>query len=376
MPRQIRVEYPGAIYHVMSRGDHREAIVHGDADRELWIKTLGEACAKCDWQVHAYCLMTNHFHLVVETPLANLVSGMKWFLGTYTVRFNARHQLRGHLFAGRYKSLLIDESDDHYLRVACDYVHLNPTRANLLRPEDRLQDYRWSSYPAYVQNPSARPVWLRTDRLLGEHGMEEDNRLARVEFSRRAEAKRVATNDPGTNDTLLRRGWRLGGEAFLSRLLDQLDGRVSENHHARERSETAEAKAERIIQTSLRELGWTEKDLPQNRGPNRGQSAHMCRGSKRGQGGLPPVVRTGRGKRGQSLILTTKATSAKTAANAPAIMNGIRGSLLSSDIPRRSAVRIFRDDSDRKRFLDVSGKARGLRGQLTMRLESVRARLR
>jgi len=261
VPRQIRIEYPGAIYHVMSRGDHREPIVQGDADRELWLKTVGEACAKCDWQVHAYCLMTNHFHLVVETPVANLVSGMKWFLGTYTVRFNTRHHLRGHLFAGRYKSLLIDESDSHYLRIACDYVHLNPARANLVRPGQRLEDYRWSSYPSYLQKPSVRPRWLRTDRLLGEHGMEDDNRMARLEFSQRVETERVTANNPGVHDGLLRRGWRLGGEAFLSRLLDQMEGKLSENHEAPERADVAEAKAERIIQSSLREMGWTEDDL-------------------------------------------------------------------------------------------------------------------
>jgi len=132
VPRQIRIEYEGALYHVMSRGDHREAIVQDEKDRAMWIHTLAGACTKCDWQVHAYCLMTNHFHLVMETPSANLVSGMKWLLGTYTVRFNRRHQLRGHLFAGRYKSLLIDESDPYYLRIACDYVHLNPARAGLI----------------------------------------------------------------------------------------------------------------------------------------------------------------------------------------------------------------------------------------------------
>jgi putative transposase len=266
VPRQIRIEYPGAIYHVMSRGDRREAIVSGDADRELWLKTIGEACVKCDWQVHAYCLMTNHFHLVVETPAANLVSGMKWFLGTYTVRFNARHHLRGHLFAGRYKSLLVDQSDDHYLRVACDYVHLNPVRAQLLAPEQPLEEYRWSSYPAYLQTGSTRPCWLRVDRLLGEHGIQEDNRTGHLEFSRRMETERGAANDAGADQTqLLRRGWRLGGETFLNRLLDQLDGKITDNHEARERAEAAEAKAERIIQAGLRELGWTEGDLRERR---------------------------------------------------------------------------------------------------------------
>jgi putative transposase len=261
VPRQIRVEYEGAIYHVMSRGDRRENIVHGDADRELWLKTLGEACAKCDWQVHAYCLMNNHFHLVVETPLGNLVTGMKWLLGTYTVRFNARHGLRGHLFAGRYKSLLVDETDDRYLRVACDYVHLNPARAGLLRPEQPLRDYPWSSYGSYLRGASARPCWLRTDRLLGEHGVGRDDRQSRLEFSERMEALRLEVNDAGADDEQVRRGWRLGGEEFLARLLDRLDGKLTENHQARERTETAESKAERIIRSSLEQMGWSENDL-------------------------------------------------------------------------------------------------------------------
>ena len=91
MPRQKRIEYEGAIYHIMSRGDHREHIVDENSDRALWVTTLGEACVKCDWQVHAYSLLTNHFHLVMETPLGNLVEGMKWFPGVYTCRFNRRH---------------------------------------------------------------------------------------------------------------------------------------------------------------------------------------------------------------------------------------------------------------------------------------------
>ena len=104
MPRKLRVEYAGAIYHVINRGDRREPIFLEDADYELFVETLGEACEKTGWQVHAYCLMPNHFHLVMETPEANLVAGMKWFLGTYTARFNRRHKYFGHLFSGRYKA--------------------------------------------------------------------------------------------------------------------------------------------------------------------------------------------------------------------------------------------------------------------------------
>ncbi len=118
--RKLRVQYPGALYHVMNRGDRREPIFRDDADHQSFLATLGEVCVKTGWQVHAYCLMPNHFHLVVETPQANLVAGMKWFLGTYTSRFNRRHKLFGHVFSGRYKSLIVDGSGSGYLRTVCD----------------------------------------------------------------------------------------------------------------------------------------------------------------------------------------------------------------------------------------------------------------
>src|SRR5208282_1616047 len=115
MARKLRVEYPGAIYHVMNRGDRWEPIFRDDADRKRFVESLGEACARSGWQVHAYCLMPNHFHLVVETPVPTLVAGMKWFWGTYTGRFNRRHKLFGHLFSGRYKALIVDGSGNRYL---------------------------------------------------------------------------------------------------------------------------------------------------------------------------------------------------------------------------------------------------------------------
>src|SRR5215472_14205720 len=110
MARKLRVQYPGAIYHIMNRGDHREEIFDNAQDRQLFLATLDQACAKTDWQLHAFCLMSNHFHLVVETPKANLVEGMKWLLGTYTGRYNRRHKLFGLLFSGRYKALFVDGS--------------------------------------------------------------------------------------------------------------------------------------------------------------------------------------------------------------------------------------------------------------------------
>jgi hypothetical protein len=110
-------------------------------------------------------------HLVVETPRANLVPGMKWLLGTYTMRLNRRHKLTGYLFAGRYKSLLIDETKPNYLRAVCNYVHLNPVRAKLLPRQEQLEKYVWSSYPSYLRSARQRETWLRCDRLIGEHGL-------------------------------------------------------------------------------------------------------------------------------------------------------------------------------------------------------------
>ena len=126
MTRKLRVEYPGAIYHVMNRGDRREPIFRDDEDRERFLETMGEACLKTGWKVDAYCLMLNHFHFVIETPQANLVAGMKWFLGVYTSRFNRRHKLFGHLFSGRYKSLICRWQRQ---RVFEDCVRLRPSES-------------------------------------------------------------------------------------------------------------------------------------------------------------------------------------------------------------------------------------------------------
>jgi REP element-mobilizing transposase RayT len=170
MPRALRVEYPGAIYHVMDRGDRREDIFVNDVDRQDFLKTLAEACQKTAWEVHAYCLMRNHFHLVLETPNANLVEGMRWFLSAYTIRLNHRQKLFGHVFSGRYKALIVEGSGNGYLKTACDYVHLNPVRAHLLGTEDRLLAYPWSSFGWYLAAPEHRPGWMRVDRLMGGKG--------------------------------------------------------------------------------------------------------------------------------------------------------------------------------------------------------------
>jgi REP element-mobilizing transposase RayT len=259
MPRPLRVEFAGAIYHLMSRGDHREAIFLDDEDRQTFLRTLGEACEKTGWRVHAYCLMGNHFHLVTETPQPNLVAGMKWFLGTYTGRFNRRHHCFGHLLSGRYKSVVVDERTPGYLRAACDYVHLNPVRAGLVPADARLSAYPWSSYPLYVSRRH-RPPWLRADRLLGEHGIQEDSAKGRSEFQRRMEQRRREGESPETLASL-RRGWRLGAASFLQRLTEKLGRRGQPHELARERRETDAERADQIVRQGLEAVGWSEADL-------------------------------------------------------------------------------------------------------------------
>jgi len=138
------------MYHVMNRGDRRELIFIDDADRQRFVETLSEVCTKTSWQVHAYVLMPNHFHWVVETPQPNLVAEVRWLLGTYTSRFNRRHKLFGHLFSGRYKSLIVDGSGSGYLKSVGDYGDLNPVRAKLVVADAPLKSFAWSSWPAYL----------------------------------------------------------------------------------------------------------------------------------------------------------------------------------------------------------------------------------
>jgi REP element-mobilizing transposase RayT len=258
----LRIEYPGAIYHVLSRGDRREAIVRDDTDRRLFLEILERTCRRTGWEIHAYCLMSNHFHAVVETPQPNLAVGMRWLLGTYTQSFNRRHRQWGHLFGGRYKAQLIDERSAGYLVQACNYVHLNPKRAGLVGKEARLETYGWSSYPAYLK-PRWRQEWLRTDRVLGEHGLESDTARSRREFSRRMEA--ICPVDLAGEHQPLRRGWKLGGEDFRDRLADKLARGGREGERAGERREIDHVLAERLAQSCLREVGWNLSDLERER---------------------------------------------------------------------------------------------------------------
>jgi hypothetical protein len=208
--------------------------------------------------------MPNHFHLVLETPQPNLIAGMKWFLGTYTVRFNRRHKLNGHVFAGRYKSLLVG-GQGGYLRTVCDYVHLNPVRAKLLPHDVLLRSYRWSSFPLFLAETKQRTDqanWLRVDRVFGECGIRQDTPAGRKEFERRLETRRLSeTAEPAEELKAIRHGWCFGNDSFRTESLAQMEQRAGANHYGYELQEVAEEKANRILAEELGIAKWAESQL-------------------------------------------------------------------------------------------------------------------
>lgn len=164
MARPLRIEYDGAVYHLTSRGNARKAIYGDDADRQLFLETLRNVTKRYNWLCHAYCLMNNHYHLVIETPDGNLSRGMRQLNGVYTQAYNARHHRVGHIFQGRYKAILI-QKDSHLLEVS-RYVVLNPVRAKAVQ---RPEQWQWSSYRG-TAGKEAPPPGLTTDWILGQLG--------------------------------------------------------------------------------------------------------------------------------------------------------------------------------------------------------------
>jgi REP element-mobilizing transposase RayT len=162
MSRPLRIEYAGAVYHVTSRGNDKKPVFKDDADRQNFLNTLQHVITRYNWICHAYCLMTNHYHLLIVTPDGNLSLGMRQLNGVYTQLFNKRHSRAGHLFQGRYKAILI-QKDSHLLEV-CRYVVLNPVRAKMV---EKPEDFAWSSYRATAGRATPHPC-ITTEWVLGQ----------------------------------------------------------------------------------------------------------------------------------------------------------------------------------------------------------------
>lgn len=214
MARPLRLEFEGALYHVTSRGDRRENIYESDDDRAAFLGLLGAVCDRCNWLCHAYCLMSNHYHLLIETPDANLSRGMRELNGVYTQKFNRAHHRVGHVFQGRYKAILVDA--DAYLMELARYVVLNPVRAKMVQ---RPEDWPWSSYVA-MGNRRLASDWLAVDGLLSYFG---STRRSAVAAYRRFVMNGIGKDSPWRH---LKGQVYLGDEQFLEAMQEKLGEQV------------------------------------------------------------------------------------------------------------------------------------------------------
>jgi len=228
MARPIRVEFPGAVYHVMARSNERRATFRDDVDRRRFLETLGEMVAQFEVRLHAYCLMPNHYHLLLETPRANLSQAVGWLQVTYTVRFNRRHRRSGHLFQGRFKAQVVEA--DAYAQWLVEYIHLNPVRprrkGERIAPERaaELAGYEWSSHRDYAGLRRKSPEWLTLEwqRYWGP------TRAAACPAYRTRMGEAFATGSVVSPWDELRSGLVLGGEELWQRVQRAVAGKPGE----------------------------------------------------------------------------------------------------------------------------------------------------
>jgi len=286
MARSPRMEFAGAFYHVMARGDRREAIVRDVEDRATFMRTLGETCRRTGFRVHAYALMTNHYHLLLETPEANLSRGMGWLQNAYTRRINTRHRLWGHVFGGRYKSIVVEPGQCFWALM--DYIHLNPVRAGIGKEADGLESYPWSSVRQYVTGARSRPFWLETATGFSVCGCKDSARgrreylealESRVDWKHPRKAGAVYSEGEGRPQlavhSSLRRGWMFGSQEFREKLMgigaEKLIARArrkADGYHGPALRDHGERAARKLLTAGLKYFGVGQEELKRARKSN------------------------------------------------------------------------------------------------------------
>lgn len=215
MARPLRLQYPGALYHVISRGNYRAPIFAEEGARRAFLDCVFAACDKAGWRLHAYVVMSNHYHLALETPQGNLSEGMRWLQSTFANRFNRFRGEQGHVFQGRYKAILVEDFDG--LGAVAHYIHLNPVRAKSVTIE-RLSNYRHSSY-WMVEHPKSRPACLELLTCLSAAGDLKDHAAGRKKYLEYLSwlSENEAARKQLKFETMSK-GWALGGAAFKKAL--------------------------------------------------------------------------------------------------------------------------------------------------------------
>lgn len=218
MPRRQRLESEAGVYHVINRGNYRFDLFRSDRTKAAFLKCLSEACERTGWWVHAWCIMSNHYHLALSTPRANLAEGMGWLQGTFATRFNHFRREHGHLFQGRYKSLIVDPDDG--LGPLCHYIHLNPVRAGLCTTLG-LRRYRWTSVP-WLLSAETRPTWYDPAPALRHAGELADHPAGRSKY---LEYLAWLAEDEPTRKRqrfdAMSRGWIIGSESFVKTVVQE-----------------------------------------------------------------------------------------------------------------------------------------------------------
>ena len=248
MGRAWRIEYEGALYHILSRGNEQGNIFYDNTDRWRFLDTIGDLSERLAVDIFAYVLMDNHYHLLLKTRRANLSKAMQWFGTTYTRRFNNRHNRSGHLFQGRFKSIII-ENDAYLMQLSC-YIHRNPLRAGIVK---RLADYRWSSYLAYGYGKS-RPDWLSTKLILSQFAHEDEHKQYREKVQKYSKEEKRLWED-------FRHGLFLGSKRFVTRLRKQHMPKKPDKEISAHRRSAASLDPGKISDRAARLLGCDVEEL-------------------------------------------------------------------------------------------------------------------
>ncbi|MDI1249538.1 MAG: transposase [Lacunisphaera sp.] len=262
MARKLRIQYEGAIYHVINRGNYRRDVFGTAGAAQAFEKVVLEACALHGWRLHAQVVMRNHYHLAVETPRANLVEGMHWLQSTFATRFNRLRQARGHLFQGRYQALLVE--DAAALARVVDYIHLNPVRAGATTPA-QLASFRWSSLRVFLS--AERPAQLVCADWLRQHGWTDSSAGLRAYVAYLIGLARDEAEQKRLGLQKLSAGWAIGTLAWRKQIAqDHAHRALSPGVEAGELTELKEAHWTLILERELKQAGKTAKDATESIG--------------------------------------------------------------------------------------------------------------